>query len=48
MDDFKAMAKVLAAVKGGEELPVFNVALVSEEVLGMPEAERDKAALRLY
>jgi len=48
MDDFKAMAKVLAAVKGGEELPVFNMALVSEEALGMPEAERDKAALRLY
>lgn len=48
MDDFKAMAKVLAAVKGGEGLPVFNMALVSKEALAMPETERDKAALRLY
>lgn len=48
MDDFKAMAKVLAAIKGSEGLPVFNMALVSEAALGMPEAERDKAALRLY
>ena len=48
MDDFKAMAKVLAAIKGSEGLPVFNMALVSEAALGMPEAERDKAARRLY
>lgn len=48
MDDFKAMAKVLAAIKGSEGVPVFNMALVSEEALGMPEAERDKAARRLY
>lgn len=48
MDDFKSMAKVLAAIKGSEGLPVFNMALVSEAALGMPEAERDKAARRLY
>ena len=48
MDDFKAMAKLLAAIKGSEGLPVFNMALVSESALGMPEAERDKAARRLY
>ena len=48
MDYFKAMAKVLAAIKGSEGLPVFNMALVSEAALGMPEAERDKAARRLY
>lgn len=47
MDKYQAMAKVLAAIEGGKGKPVFNLALVSERVLGMPEKERDEAALLL-
>lgn len=48
MDDFKAMAKVLAAIKAGEDSEVFNLALISERALGITEKQRDKTALLLH
>lgn len=48
MDDFKAMAKVLAAIRAGEDSEHFNLALISERALGMTEKQRDKTALLLY
>lgn len=48
MEEFKAMAKVLAAIKAGEDSTEFNLALVSERALGITEKQRDKAALLLY
>lgn len=48
MEEFKAMAKVLAAIKAGEDSAEFNLALVSERALGITEKQRDKAAMLLY
>lgn len=48
MEEFKAMAKVIAAIKAGEDSEEFNLALVSERALGLTEKQRDKAALLLY
>lgn len=47
MDEFKAIAKLLAAIKAREGKPVFCQSLVSEEALCMTEEQRDKAALLL-
>lgn len=47
MDKAEAMVKVLAAIEGCKGKPVFNLALVSDRVLGMPEKERDEVALLL-
>lgn len=48
MDKFKDMARVIAAIESGHGKPVFNLALVSEEALGIPEERRDDAAMLLY
>lgn len=48
MDKFKDMAKLLAAIEGGQDGEVFNEACVSEEALDMTERQRDDAALLLY
>lgn len=48
MDKFKDMAKLLAAIEGGQNGEVFNEACVSEEALDMTEQQRDDAALLLY
>lgn len=47
MEEFKAMAKLLAAIKAGEGKPVFCQDLISEEALCLTAEQRDKAALLL-
>lgn len=47
MDDFKTIARLLAAVKAGQDLPVFNCALVDEKTLRTTAAARDRLAVLL-
>lgn len=47
MDDFKVIARLLAAIRASEESPVFDVALVDEKVLKTTAANRDLLAVKL-
>ena len=47
MDDFKIIARLLAAIKASEESPVFDVALVDEKVLRTTAVKRDILAVKL-
>lgn len=47
MDDFKVIARLLAAIKAGEDDPPFDVALVSPKALKTTELKRDRLALKL-
>lgn len=47
MNDFKIIARLLAAIRASEESPVFDVALVDEKVLGATETQRDILAVKL-
>ncbi len=47
MDDFKTIARLLAAVKIGQDMPVFNCALVDEKTLRTSAAVRDRLAVTL-
>ena len=47
MDDFKVMARLLAAIKEGEDNPPFDVALVSPKALKTTEAKRDALAVKM-
>lgn len=47
MEDFKLIVQLLAAVKAGEENPVFNCLLVDEKTLKATPAQRDRMAVKL-
>ena len=47
MDDFKIIARLLAAVRVGEGQKVFDCALVDEKVMKAPAAKRDSLAIKL-
>ena len=47
MDDFKVMARLLAAIRASEESPVFDVALIDEKVLKTTAVNRDLLAVKL-
>ena len=47
MDDFKVMARLLAAIRASEESPVFDVALIDEKVLKTTDVNRDSLAVKL-
>lgn len=47
MDDFKIIARLLAAIRAGEGQQPFNCALVDEKVIKAPEAKRDALAIKL-
>lgn len=47
MDDFKVIARLLAAIRAGEEKPTFSSALVSEAVLQTTTSYRDALAIKL-
>ncbi len=47
MDDFKVMARLLAAIRAAEENPPFSPALVSPKALKTTEAKRDLLAIKL-
>lgn len=47
MDDFKVMARLLAAIKASEELRSFSADMVSPKVLRTTEAKRDSIAVKL-
>ena len=47
MDDFKVMARMLAAIRASEESPVFDVALIDEKVLKTTDVNRDLLAVKL-
>ena len=47
MDDFKVIARLLAAVRIGEGQKVFDCALVDEKVIKAPAAKRDSLAIKL-
>ena len=47
MDDFKIIARLLAAIRASEGNPVFNPALVDERVLNTAESKRDILAVKL-
>lgn len=47
MDDFKVIARLMAAVKAGEGQPVFNCSLVAENALKTTAARRDVLARKL-
>ena len=47
MDDFKVIARLLAAIRASEESLVFDVALVDEKVLKTTAANRDLLAVKL-
>ena len=47
MNDFKIIARLLAAIRASEESPVFDVALVDEKVLRATEVQRDILAVKL-
>ena len=48
MDDFKAIVKILAAIRATEEKPVFDEGFVAEEVLGITKKKRDILIYKLY
>lgn len=47
MDDFKIIARLLGAIRAGEEDGVFNVNLVDEKVLKTTAKKRDSLAIKL-
>ena len=47
MDDFKVIARLLAAIRASGESPVFDVALVDEKILKTTAANRDLLAVKL-
>ena len=47
MDDFKVIARLLAAVRSCERQPSFNCALVDEKNMKAPAAKRDNLAIKL-
>lgn len=47
MDDFKTIARLLAAIRQGELNPPFNVSLVDEKVLRTTARNRDLLAIKL-
>lgn len=47
MDDFKIIARLLAAVRVGEGQKVFDCALVDEKVMKAPAAKRDSLDIKL-
>lgn len=47
MDDYKIIARLLAAIKASEESPAFDVALVDEKVLKTTSTRRDLLAVKL-
>lgn len=47
MDDFKTIARLLAAIRAGERGPAFNTALVDERVLKTTAENRDALARKL-
>jgi len=47
MDDFKLIARLLAAIRAGETEAVFNMALVNEKVLKATAGQRDAMAIKL-
>ena len=47
MDDFKVIARLLAAIRASEGSPMFDVALVDEKVLKTTAANRDLLAVKL-
>lgn len=47
MDDYKIIARVLAAIRAGEGQATFNCALVDEKVVKAPAAKRDVLAIKL-
>ena len=47
MNDFKIIARLLAAIKASEESPVFDVALVDEKVIKATAKQRDNLAIKL-
>ena len=47
MDDFKIIARVLAAIRAGEGQSTFNCALVDEKVVRAPIEKRDALAIKL-
>lgn len=47
MDDFKIIARLLAAVRSCEGQPTFNCALVDEKNMKAPAAKRDNLAIKL-
>ncbi len=48
MDDFKAIVKILAAIRATEEKSVFDEGFVSEEALGITKKKRDILTYKLY
>lgn len=47
MNDFTTIARILAAIRQGEQNPPFNVALVDERVLKTTARNRDLLAIKL-
>lgn len=47
MEEFKIIARILAAIRAGEEHPGFNTALVDSAVIKADDATRDRLALKL-
>ena len=47
MDDFKIIARLLAAVRAGEGAATFNCALVDEQSIKAPHEKRDALAIKL-
>lgn len=47
MDDFKIIARLLAAVRAGEGKAAFNCALVDEQAIKAPNEKRDALAIKL-
>lgn len=47
MNDLKAIVKIMAAIRASETKPVFDQALVSQEVLKVDEQTRDILAVKL-
>jgi hypothetical protein len=47
MNDFATIARILAAIRQGEQNPPFNVALVDERVLKTTARNRDLLAIKL-
>ena len=47
MDDFKTIARIMAAIKASENSSTFNVSLVDPRLIKATAADRDRLALKL-
>lgn len=47
MDDFKIIARLLAAIRTGEGKPTFDCTLVDEKIMKAPAVKRDNLAIKL-